>query len=125
MASIPSVVYMLIGAVMVGVSLWVQDKTAGKSNLVIFVVIGAIFFLVGIVKMIFGFMGQSKKRKAPQASVRPQQSPLQAPPQAGSQTAPQKAQARPPPPQVTCPHCGKKQFYVSKFCSYCHRQLHR
>lgn len=93
MAKIPSIVWIIVGAVMVGVSYRI-----GKS-MDIFFYVGLLFLTIGIFKIIVGFIIGDKKKKA------------------DKEAAEMKTH------QFTCPRCRTVVASDFRFCPHCGNRI--
>ena len=115
MASIPGIVYLIIGGVVAFISSRLQGS---EPKFALFFWMGIVFIVIGTFKTIFWFIANKPKTKKetsytkPQAIERPGLEPIK-------KELPQKNKH----PKY-CPKCGLLYSQHSNFCSKCGQQLY-
>ncbi|MFO7710309.1 MAG: hypothetical protein R6V53_00935 [Candidatus Woesearchaeota archaeon] len=99
MASIHGIVYVMVGAAVSIVSYYLD-----KEKLIFFIIVGAILFLFGILKLLFMLMIKKNKPQQPQHNPYHGQYAQQAPPNGAHRF---------------CPRCRRTIHATFNFCPYC------
>ncbi len=130
MASIPSLAYVIIGAVMLAFS-WFVNKTTDSKSLTLFFYIGGALVIIGLLKLVFRALFRKKDRKPRQPRQKNQvnQTGKHQPDKlkGSSHHVSRAKKSRQPshPSIIACPVCGAKHYDYANYCMKCGARMEK